>query len=92
MKKTFEVPNGKNFVGLSLNGHTFARLLDSNGLEVFRFDSAGEYITAVVQPGTFTIETDGQLLSMDLIASERLMHVGETNALRAPQVTPLSVQ
>jgi hypothetical protein len=68
MKKLIEVPEGKNVVGLSVSGHSYVRLLDSNGNETFRFDSPGEHITAVVRPGTYTIETDGKLGKIDVIS------------------------
>jgi len=84
MKKRIEVPEGKDVVGLSVSGHSYIRLLDSNGNETFRFDSPGEHITAVVRPGTYTIETDGKLGKIDLAAAERLRSPAVFDALKPP--------
>jgi hypothetical protein len=86
MKKLIEVPEGKNVVGLSVSGHSYVRLLDSNGNETFRFDSPGEHITAVVRPGTYTIETDGKLGKIDLAAADRLRGTAEFDAMKPPAV------
>jgi len=84
MKRVIEVPNGKNLVAVSVSGHSYVRLLDSNGTETFRFQSPGEHITAVVRPGSYTIETDGKLGKIDLGSAERLQGKREFDALKPP--------
>jgi hypothetical protein len=66
MKKQLSVPNGSDVVGLWVTGHAYVRLLDANGNEIFRFDSSGEHVTAVVQAGTYTVDTDGKLGKIEL--------------------------
>ena len=83
MKKTIEIPKGKEILGIAISGHTYVRLLDTNGSETFRFDSPGEHVTAVVTPGTYTIETDGKLGRTDLATNERSRRV-EHAALKPP--------
>jgi hypothetical protein len=84
MQKRIEVPEGKDVVGLSVSSHSYVRLLDSNGNETFRFDSPGEHITAVVRPGTYTIETDGKLGKIDFAAADRLRDRTEFDAMKPP--------
>lgn len=84
MKKVIEVPNGKDTVSVSVSGHSHVRLFDSNGTETFRFQSPGEHITAVVRPGSYTIETDGKLGKIDLGSAERLQAKREFDALKPP--------
>ena len=61
MHKDITIPDGKDFVGISASGHKYIRLLDSQGNEVFRSNSPGEYVTAAVEPGSYTIDTDGKI-------------------------------
>jgi hypothetical protein len=84
MKKAIEVPKGKDTVGISVSGHSHVRLLDSNGAETFRFQSPGEHITAVVLPGSYTVETDGKLGKIDLTSAERLKGAGKFDAMNPP--------
>jgi hypothetical protein len=65
MNKQLEVPKGKDIVSMSLSGHTFVRLLDAKGEEIFRSASPAQDVVAVVQPGTYTAETDGKLGKME---------------------------
>lgn len=84
MQKLIEVPKGKDVVGVSVSGHTYVRLLDSSGNETFRFNSPGEHITAVVGPGTYTVETDGNLEKIDLASAERLRGTAQFDAMKPP--------
>ena len=61
MYKDITIPEGKDFVGISASGHKYIRLLDPQGNEIFRSNSPGEYVTAAVEPGSYTIDTDGKI-------------------------------
>jgi hypothetical protein len=61
MKKQVEVPKGKDTIAMSVSGHTYVRLLDPRGEEIYRSASATTDVTAVVGPGAYTIETDGKI-------------------------------
>jgi hypothetical protein len=84
MRKVIEVPSGKDLIGISVSGHSHVILLDSNGAETFRFQSPGEHITAVVRPGSYTIETDGRLGKIDLTSAERLKGARKFDAMKPP--------
>lgn len=83
MTKQISVPRGKDIVGMAVEGHTYVRLLDSTGKETFRFDSPGEHVTASVEPGSYTIETDGKIRKVDFAS---LDHPG-LRAARAADAT-----
>lgn len=70
MNKQIEVPKGKDIISVSLSGHTFARLLNAKGDEVFRSASPAQDVTAVVQPGAYTVDTDGKLGKIELSSLE----------------------
>jgi hypothetical protein len=72
MKKETDVPKGSNVINISATGHTFVRLLDAKGEEVFRSASSAERVTAIVQPGAYTIDTDGKLGKVELSSLESL--------------------
>jgi hypothetical protein len=72
MNKPLEVPKGKDIISLSLSGHTFVRLLNAKGDEIFRSASPAQDVTAVVQPGAYTIDTDGKLGKVELTSLESL--------------------
>jgi len=72
MNKQLEVPKGKDIVSMSLSGHTFVRLLDAKGEEIFRSASPAQDVMAVVQPGTYTAETDGKLGKYEVGSLESL--------------------
>jgi len=76
MKKQLDVPKGNDIVGVSVTGHTYVRLVNSNGEETFRFDSPGEHVTAAVQPGTYTIDTDGKLGKVELTSLDPSLRSG----------------
>lgn len=65
MNKEITVPKGKDFVSISVSGHKYVRLLDAEGTEIFRSDSPGEYVTAAVEPGKYTVDTDGKIGKVD---------------------------
>jgi hypothetical protein len=84
MKKPLDVAKGKDLVTLSLTGHTYVRLLDAKGDEVFRSASPAESVTAVVQPGSYTVETDGKLAKYEVGSLESLgPHLGARAAVDA---------
>ena len=58
-KKELTVAKGKEVVSLSASGHKFVRVLDAKGNEVFRSDSPGESVSALLPAGKYTIESDG---------------------------------
>jgi hypothetical protein len=70
MQKPIDVPKGSDVVGVSVTGHTFVRLLDARGDETFRSESPAEQVTAVVKPGTYTVDTDGKLGKIETAALE----------------------
>jgi hypothetical protein len=72
MKKQIDVPKESDVIDVSATGHTFVRLLDAKGDEIFRSASSGERVTAVVQPGAYTIDTDGKLGKVELRSLESL--------------------
>ena len=84
MKKTIEVPKGKDLVGISVSGHSHVSLRDSAGSETFRFESPGEHITAVVPPGSYTVETDGKLGKVEVMVVEQHRRGGEFDATKPP--------
>ena len=88
MQKRFKVGKGKELVGLSVAEHTFVRLLDRNGHETFRFDSPGEHVTAVVSPGLYRVDTDGQILKIELTSVERLRRRSEFDSTKPPLGRP----
>lgn len=72
MNKQLEVPKGKDIISVFLSGHTFVRLLNAKGDEIFRSASPAQDVTAVVQPGAYTIDTDGKLGKVELSSLESL--------------------
>jgi hypothetical protein len=72
MNKQLEVPKGKDIISLSLSGHTFVRLLNAKGDEIFRSASPAQDVAAVVQPGAYTVDTDGKLGKVELNSLESL--------------------
>jgi hypothetical protein len=71
-------------VGVSVTGHTYVRLVDSSGEETFRFDSPGEYVTAAVQPGTYTVDTDGKLGKVELASLDPRLRSERADATKPP--------
>ena len=69
-RQQINVPAGKDLVTIEASGHKFVRLLDAKGEEIFRFDSPGGHVTAVVHPGGYTVESDGKLGKVDVGAIE----------------------
>ena len=70
MNKKITVPKGKDVVSISASGHKYVRLLDEEGNEVFRSNSPGELVTAVVEPGSYIVDTDGKLGKVDLDSAD----------------------
>jgi hypothetical protein len=85
MTKQISVPKGTDVVGVAVKGHTYLRLIDSDGKETFRFDSPGEHVTASVQPGSYTVETDGKIGKVDFSS---LDHPGLRTARAADATQP----
>jgi hypothetical protein len=65
MNKEITVPKGKDFVSISASGHKYIRLVDAEGNEIFRSNSPGESITAIVDPGRYNVDTDGKVDKVD---------------------------
>ena len=65
MNKEITVPRGKDFVNISASGHKYIRLLDAEGNEILRSNAPGESVTAVVDPGRYTVDTDGKIDKVD---------------------------
>jgi hypothetical protein len=85
MIKDLNVPKGKDLVGVWVTGHTYLRLMNSEGAETFRFDSPGNHVTAVVQPGPYTIETDGKLGEVKLVSLPPHLRTGrEADSTKPP--------
>ena len=83
MKKQLNVPKGNDVVGIWVTGHTYVRLLDPKGNETFRSDSPGEHVTATVEPGDFTIETDGRVGKVEMASLEQ-RHAGRSADANKP--------
>ena len=64
-KKELTVAKGKEVVLLSVSGHKYVRVLDGKGNEVFRSDSPGESVSALLPAGKYTIESDGTVGKVD---------------------------
>jgi hypothetical protein len=83
--KKLDVPKGSNIVGISATGHTYVRLLDPKGDEIFRFDSPGEHVTAAIEPGTYTVDTDGKLGKIELNSFDlKSRGTGQADATKPP--------
>jgi hypothetical protein len=65
MNKEFTVPKGKDFAIISASGHKYVRVLDAEGNEIFRSNSPGEFVTAIVDPGRYNVDTDGKIDKVD---------------------------
>ena len=65
MNKEITVPKGKDFVSISASGHKYITLIDAKGNEVFRSNSPAESVTAAVEPGSYTVDTDGKIGKID---------------------------
>ena len=87
MKKQLNVTKGYDVVGIWLTGHTYVRLLDSKGNETFRFDSPGEHVTAAVESGEFTIETDGKVGKVETAALDQRHRIGRAADAMKPPVS-----
>jgi hypothetical protein len=61
MNREITVPKGKDFVSISASGHKYVRLMDAKGNEILRSSSPGGYVTAAIEPGVYTIDTDGKI-------------------------------
>jgi hypothetical protein len=86
MKQQLDVPKGSDVIGLSVTGHTYVRLLDAKGEETFRFESPGEHVTAVVQPGNYTVDTDGKLGKVEFSSlAPHLRSRREADATKPPK-------
>lgn len=65
MNKEFTVPKGKDFAIISASSHKYVRVLDAEGNEIFRSNSLGEVVTAIVDPGRYNVDTDGKIDKVD---------------------------
>jgi len=88
MSQSVEVPKGKDTLNLWITDHTYVRLVNSEGDETFRSDSPGKHVTAIVQPGRFTIETDGKMEKVEPASlPSNLRSGGEFDATKPPMLT-----
>lgn len=83
MKKSIEVPKGRQVITATAAGHSYVAITDASGNEVFRFNSSGEHISAALPAGSYTVETDGKLSKVDIAPSDRLK-VPERNGQKPP--------
>src|SRR3954453_3695883 len=65
MSKQITVPKGKDYVSIAASGHKYIRILDAEGNEIFRSNSPAESVTAVLDPGSYTVESDGRIGKVD---------------------------
>jgi len=84
MNRKLTIPRDKDVVRMTVTGHSYVRLLDENGQEIFRFQSPGRHVTAVVRPGRYTVETDGKLGRLELAALEPRLRAARQFDLRKP--------
>jgi hypothetical protein len=85
MNKQLSVPKGKDIVSIWVTDHTFLRLIDAKGEEIFRFDSPGEHVTAAVQPGSYTIESDGKIGKVEFASLDpKLRSTPKADATQPP--------
>jgi hypothetical protein len=64
MKKGFSVKQGDNCVTIKISGQTYAKIYDKKGMPVLLDSSQTDMITAIIEPGDYTIETDGKVASV----------------------------
>jgi hypothetical protein len=85
MNKQISVPKGNDIIAIWAAGHTYIRILDAKGNQTFRFDSPGEHVTAVAQPGDYTIDTDGKVSKVEFATLDaRLRGAGQADATKPP--------
>lgn len=65
MSKQITVPKGKDYVSIAASGHKFIRVLDVDGNEIFRSNSPAESVTALLDSGSYTIDSDGKIGKVD---------------------------
>lgn len=63
MKKTLSVKQGDNCATIKISGQTYAKIYDKKGMLVLLDSSQTENITALIEPGEYTIESDGKVVS-----------------------------
>lgn len=83
-KKTVKVPKGKDLLLIWVTSHTYVVRCDKAGHERFRFQSKGKHITIVVEPGEYTLETDGEFKKISLEKIEPNLEVPKTEDLLKP--------
>lgn len=65
MSKQITVPKGKDYVSIAASGHKYIRILDAEGNEIFRSNSPAESVTAVLESGSYTVDSDGRIGKVD---------------------------
>ena len=85
--RSLTVPRGKDMLVVRVNRHTHVVLRDAAGTVRSRWDSEGKHVTFPVEPGRYTVETDGRLGALELRRLDPA--VGRRGPLRADRPPPL---
>lgn len=84
MKQELNVTKDNDVVTIPVTGHKYVFIIDKQGNQVFRSDSPGEQVNAILPPGSYTIDTDGKLGNVGHGALEA-RHRGEHDGTKPPQ-------
>lgn len=86
MTKEITVPKGKDFASISVTGHQYVRVLDAGGNEVLRSNSPSEYVTAALDPGRYTVESDGKIGKVDFGSLDERVRKTRVDASKPPKL------
>jgi hypothetical protein len=64
MKKEFSIKQGDNCATIKISGQTYAKIYDKKGMLVLSDSSQTDNISALIEPGDYTIESDGKVASV----------------------------
>ncbi len=59
--RALTVPRGKDLLVVRVSNHTYVLLKDATGSVRSRWQSTGKHLTFALEPGRYTLETDGRL-------------------------------
>ncbi len=82
MRRTISVARGKDLVDIRVSGHSHVVIYVALGTEYFRFNSKGKRVSARVEPGRYTVETDGKLLKLTQAKLETELRIPKVDDLR----------